>query len=75
MRPCFSATHRRCWHRRRRWASELGAAQTSTVRADEALPFAAVGIDADLICVDERLTPRDGVAAILRYAPRTSAAG
>jgi peptide chain release factor subunit 1 len=44
-----------------------------TVRADEALPLAAVGIDANLIGVDERLAPRDGVAAILRYAPRTPA--
>lgn len=53
--------------------SELGSGQATTVRADEALPFAAVGIDADLIGVDERLTPRDGIAAILRYVPRTPA--
>ncbi|BBX70250.1 Rv2629 family ribosome hibernation factor [Mycolicibacterium psychrotolerans] len=53
--------------------SELGSGQAVTVRADEALPFAAVSIDADLIGVDERLTPRDGVAAILRYAPRSPA--
>ncbi len=53
--------------------SELGSEQATTVRADEALPFAAVSIDAALVGVDERLTPRDGVAAILRYAPRTAA--
>jgi peptide chain release factor subunit 1 len=53
--------------------SELGSQESSTVRADEALPFAAVTIDADLISLDERLTPKDGVAAVLRYAPRTSA--
>lgn len=53
--------------------SELGSAQSATVRADEALPFAAVSIDADLIAVDERLSPRDGVAALLRYVPRTPA--
>ncbi|WP_111508765.1 hypothetical protein [Mycobacterium kyogaense] len=53
--------------------SELGSAATTTVRADEALPFAAVGIDADLLGMDERLSPRDGIAAILRYAPRTPA--
>lgn len=53
--------------------SELGAAQSRTVRADEALPFAAVSSEAALIAIDERLSPRDGVAAILRYAPRTPA--
>ncbi|MEW5809781.1 MAG: hypothetical protein AB1925_10025 [Actinomycetota bacterium] len=53
--------------------SELGSGSTTTARADEALPFAAVSIDADLIGMDERLSPRDGIAAILRYAPRTSA--
>ncbi|WNG90127.1 hypothetical protein C6A87_013990 [Mycobacterium sp. ITM-2016-00317] len=53
--------------------SELGSERCVTVRADEALPLAAVGIDANLIGVDERLAPRDGVAAILRYAPRTPA--
>ncbi|MCG7596731.1 hypothetical protein [Mycobacterium sp. PSTR-4-N] len=53
--------------------SELGLPVTVTVRADEALPFAAVAIDADLLGMDERLTPRDGIAAILRYAPRTPA--
>ena len=40
---------------------------------DQALPFAAVGIDADLLGMDERLSPRDGIAAVLRYAPRTPA--
>ena len=53
--------------------SELGSDWSSVVRADEALPFAAVSIDANLIGVDERLAPRDGIAAILRYAPRTAA--
>ncbi len=53
--------------------SELGAERHTTARADEALPYAAVSTDASLIGVDERLTPRDGVAAILRFAPRTSA--
>ena len=53
--------------------SELGSARSATVRADEALPFAAVSSEAALIAVDQRLSPRDGVAAILRYAPRTSA--
>lgn len=53
--------------------SELGAGQSSTVRADEGLPFAALSIDAALVGMDERLTPEDGVAAILRYAPRSAA--
>ncbi len=53
--------------------SELGSPVTRTVRADEALPFAAVGIDADLLGMDERLSPRDGIAAVLRYARRTPA--
>ncbi|MEZ0341008.1 hypothetical protein ACAG25_13585 [Mycobacterium sp. pV006] len=53
--------------------SELGEGQSRTVRADEALPLAAVGVDASLVAVDERVAPRDGVAAILRYAPRQSA--
>ncbi|MGE2835847.1 hypothetical protein [Mycobacterium sp. SMC-4] len=53
--------------------SELGGGQARTVRADEALPLAAISIDANLVAVDDRLSPRDGVAAILRYAPRQPA--
>jgi peptide chain release factor subunit 1 len=53
--------------------SEMGSAPGATLRADEALPLAAVAIDADLIVVGDRATLRDGVGAILRYAPRTSA--
>lgn len=47
--------------------SELGEAPR-VVRADEALPMAAVATDANLVRTDERLTPADGVAAVLRYA-------
>lgn len=47
--------------------SELGAAPR-VVRADEALPLAAVATDANVVRTDERLTPADGVAAVLRYA-------
>jgi peptide chain release factor subunit 1 len=50
--------------------SELGAAPTETVRADEALPLLAVSTDAELIRTDERIDPADGVAAVLRYARR-----
>jgi peptide chain release factor subunit 1 len=53
--------------------SELGAAPASTVRADEALPLAAVAIDSDLVLIGDRVDPRDGVGAVLRYAPRTAA--
>jgi hypothetical protein len=49
--------------------SELGAAPTAIVRADEALPLLAVSIDSALIRTDERIDPTDGIAAVLRYAP------
>jgi peptide chain release factor subunit 1 len=45
--------------------SELGAAPTRVLRADEALPLAAVSIDASVICAHVRLA--DGVGALLRY--------
>jgi hypothetical protein len=50
--------------------SEVGSAPTETVRADEALPLLAVSTDAELIRTDERIDPADGIAAVLRYAPR-----
>ncbi|MDY6810029.1 MAG: hypothetical protein SW127_13575 [Actinomycetota bacterium] len=53
--------------------SELGASPTAVVRADEALPMLAVSTDSDLVRLDERLAPKDGIAALLRYAPRTAA--
>lgn len=48
--------------------SELGTAPTQTLRADEALPMAAIATGATLIRTDERIEPTDGIAAILRYA-------
>jgi stalled ribosome rescue protein Dom34 len=48
--------------------SELGSAPTQTLRADEALPMLAIATDASLVRTDERISPADGVAAILRYA-------
>ena len=39
------------------------------VRADEALPFAAITVGASLVRVDDGITPVDGIAALLRYAP------
>lgn len=53
--------------------SELGAAPVHTLRADEALPMLALTIGADLVCAPEDRSPADGVAAVLRYAPRQSA--
>ncbi|MGE2717041.1 hypothetical protein ACQI4L_23540 [Mycolicibacterium litorale] len=48
--------------------SELGAAPSQTLRADEALPMAAIRTGAALIRTDERIDPDDGIAAVLRYA-------
>ncbi|MGY4654046.1 Rv2629 family ribosome hibernation factor [Mycobacterium sp. URHB0021] len=53
--------------------SELGSTSAHIVRADEALPLAAVAIDAALVRADDATQPRDGIAAVLRYAPRTAA--
>ena len=49
--------------------SELGEAPYRVVRADEALPFAAITKGASVVRVDDRITPVDGIAAVLRYAP------
>ncbi len=49
--------------------SEQGAAPGKTLRADEALPMFAVSIGASLVRTDERISPADGIAAVLRYAP------
>lgn len=51
-----------------RTVSDLGGAPDRVLRADEALPLLAVAIGAALVRTDERLTPADGVAAVLRYA-------
>lgn len=54
--------------------SELGEPVQRVVRADEALPFAAVAVGARLVRADPRLTPADGIGALLRYAPVASSA-
>lgn len=46
--------------------SELGEAPRQVVRADEALPFAAICTGAAVIQVDG-IDPADGIAALLRY--------
>jgi peptide chain release factor subunit 1 len=48
---------------------EQGAAPAKTLRADEALPLLAISVGASLVRTDERITPADGIAAVLRYAP------
>jgi hypothetical protein len=48
--------------------SELGAAPAKTLRADEALPLLAISVGASLVRTDERITPTDGIGAVLRYA-------
>lgn len=49
--------------------SEQGAAPDKTLRADEALPLFAISVGAALVRIDERITPADGIGALLRYAP------
>ena len=49
--------------------SELGEAANRVVRADEALPFAAIATGASLVRVDGSVAPTDGIAALLRYVP------
>ena len=47
--------------------SDLGEAPHRVVRADEALPFAAITVGAALVLADDRIAPADGIAALLRY--------
>ncbi|MET0474526.1 MAG: hypothetical protein ABW001_07795 [Mycobacterium sp.] len=48
--------------------SAYGVPPTRTLRADEAIPFAALARGANLVRASEDLNARDGVAALLRYA-------
>lgn len=48
--------------------SELGEPVYRVARADEALPFAAITIGAALVNADSRISPADGIGALLRYA-------
>ncbi len=49
--------------------SNFGAAPTRTLRADEAIPFAAMAGGAALVRAEDSLQVPDGVAALLRYVP------
>jgi peptide chain release factor subunit 1 len=46
--------------------SSQGAVPARTLRADEALPLMAISAGASVVRIDERITPADGVAAVLR---------
>ncbi|OLP01144.1 hypothetical protein BVU76_16890 [Mycolicibacterium porcinum] len=54
--------------------SELGVAPTRVLRADEALPMRAISTGADLAKMPAGYSATNGVAALLRYAPRQPAA-
>jgi peptide subunit release factor 1 (eRF1) len=47
--------------------SGYGEPAEGVVRADEALPFAAIAFGATLVRADQRAAPADGVGALLRY--------
>lgn len=48
--------------------SALGGSPDRVLAADEALPLLAVATGAALVRTDDRLSPADGVGAVLRYA-------
>jgi hypothetical protein len=48
--------------------SSLGGSPDRVLPADEALPLLAVTCGAAIVAADGRLSPADGVAAVLRYA-------
>lgn len=49
--------------------SELGEAVRRVVRADEALPFAAIAVGASLVSAGHGIDIADGVGALFRYVP------
>lgn len=55
--------------------SEYGEPLARVARADEALPFAAIAVGGRVVRADHRLTPTDGVAALLRYVASDRLAG
>ena len=55
--------------------SGLGTAPTRVLRADEALPIAAVAVDASIVCIGAAIDFIDGVGALLRYPEAVEAVG
>ena len=55
--------------------SELGEPVERVARADEALPFSAIAVGASLVWADDRITPVDGIGALLRYVATDRLAG
>lgn len=49
--------------------SGFGVAPTRTLRADEAIPFAAIAGGAQLVCGETNVPMSDGFGALLRYTP------
>lgn len=47
--------------------SDWGEPVKRVARADEALPFTAIAVDASLVWADSRIAPADGIGALLRY--------
>lgn len=47
---------------------QQGATPARTLRADEALPHFAISAGASMVRTDERISPTDGIAAVLKYA-------
>lgn len=47
--------------------SDLGEPVKRVARADEALPFTAIAVDASLVWADNRIALVDGIGALLRY--------
>ncbi|WP_019971536.1 Vms1/Ankzf1 family peptidyl-tRNA hydrolase [Mycobacterium sp. 141] len=49
--------------------SALGKPVSRVARADEAIPFAGLAVDASLVSVGDALDLADGIGALLRFAP------
>ena len=49
--------------------SSFGVAPTRTLRADEAIPYAALAGGAALVRADDNLAVLEGIAALLRFSP------
>lgn len=47
---------------------QQGGTPAKTLRADEALPHFAISAGASMVRTDERISPADGIAAVLKYA-------